>query len=98
MLLCGIINELKKSIAKTDLLSYFFYQATDSRINNATAVLRGLVYLLIDQRPSLISHVKKKHDHAGKSLFEDTKAWVALSEIFTSISQDPSLNRDRKTD
>src|SRR5436305_7183282 len=27
MLLCGIVNELKKSIAKTDLLSYFFCQA-----------------------------------------------------------------------
>jgi hypothetical protein len=42
MLLCGIVNELKKSMAKTDLLSYFFCQATDSRINNATAILRGL--------------------------------------------------------
>ena len=39
MLLCGIINELKKLTAKTDLLSYFFCQATDLRINNATAVL-----------------------------------------------------------
>jgi len=92
MLLCGIVNELKKSIAKTDLLSYFFCQATDSRINNATAVLRGLVYLLVDQQPSLISHIRKKHDHAGKALFEDANAWVALSEIFTSILQDLSLN------
>jgi len=92
MLLCGIVNELKKSMAKTDLLSYFFCQATDSRINNATAVLRGLVYLLVDQQPSLISHVRKKHDHAGKTLFEDANAWVALSEIFKNILQDPSLN------
>lgn len=92
MLLCGIVNELKKSMAKTDLLSYFFCQTTDSRINNAIAVLRGLVYLLIDQQPSLISHIRKKYDHAGKILFEDTNAWVALSEIFTNILQDPSLN------
>jgi Cdc6-like AAA superfamily ATPase len=92
MLLCGIVNELKKSMAKTDLLSYFFCQATDSRINNATAVLRGLIYLLVDQQPSLISHVRKKYDHAGKTLFEDANAWVALSEIFTNILQDPSLN------
>ena len=40
MLLCGITNELQESMAKTDLLSYFFCQATDSRINNATAVLQ----------------------------------------------------------
>ena len=91
MLLCGIINELKK-MAKTELLSYFFCQATDSRINNAKAVLRGLVYLLVDQQPSLVSHIRKKHDHAGKTLFEDANAWVALSEIFTNILQDPSLN------
>jgi hypothetical protein len=48
MLLCGIVNELK-STAKSDFLSYFFCQATDSRINNATAVLRGLIYLLVSQ-------------------------------------------------
>lgn len=68
MLLCGIANELEKSMVKTDLLSYFFCQATDSRINNATAVLRGLLYLLVVQQPSLISHVKKRHDQAGRRL------------------------------
>jgi hypothetical protein len=79
-------------MAKTDLLSYFFCQATDSRINNAIAILRGLVYLLIHQQPSLISHIRKRYDHAGKILFEDANAWVALSEIFINILQDPSLN------
>jgi hypothetical protein len=92
MLLCGIINGLKKSMAKTNHLSYFFCQATDLRINNATAVLRGLVYLLVDQQPSLIRHIRKKYDQAGNKLFEDANAWVALSEIFTNILQDPSLN------
>lgn len=92
MLLCGIINELNKSMTKTAQLAYFFCQATDSRINNATAVLRGLLYLLVNQQPSLVSYVRKKYDHAGKALFEDTNAWVALSDIFTNILQDPSLN------
>ncbi|EXL51561.1 hypothetical protein FOCG_09485 [Fusarium oxysporum f. sp. radicis-lycopersici 26381] len=89
MLLCGIINELTKETS--NLLSYFFCQGTDSRINNATAVLRGLIYLLIVQQPSLISHVRKKYDHAGKGLFEDVNAWWALCEIFTKILQDPNL-------
>jgi len=90
MLLCGIIEELKK-FAPSDLLSFFFCQATDSRINSATAVLRGLIYLVISQQPTLIYHVRKKYDHAGKTLFEDTNAWVALLEIFTNILQDPNL-------
>ncbi|PVH68624.1 HET-domain-containing protein [Cadophora sp. DSE1049] len=92
MLLCGIINELKKSIPKSTLLSYFFCQATESRINNATAVLRGLIYLLVNEQPSLISHVRTKYDQAGKALFEDSNTWVALSQIFVNILQDPKLN------
>ena len=92
MLLCGIINQLKKSMARRAILSYFFCQATDSRINNATAILRGLVYMLIKQQPSLILHIRKKHDYAGKALYDDANAWVALNEIFTNILQDPSLN------
>jgi len=91
MLLCGIVDELKESVAETHLVSFFYCQATDSRINSATAVLRGLLYLLIDQQPSLISHIQKQHDHAGKKLFEDANAWVALSDIFTNVLQDPSL-------
>jgi hypothetical protein len=91
MLLCGIIDELQDSMGARGLLSYFFCQATDSRIRSAVAVLRGLLYLLVNQQPSLISHVRKKYDHAGKTLFEDVNAWVALTDIFTSILQDPSL-------
>jgi len=94
MLLCGIINELQKkaSAARAACVSYFFCQATDSRINSATAVLRGLLYLLVSQQPALISHVRKKHDHAGKSMFEDANAWVALTEIFVDVLCDPSLS------
>ncbi|PQE09027.1 hypothetical protein CJF30_00010830 [Rutstroemia sp. NJR-2017a BBW] len=92
MLLCGVINELERSKAKSVLLSYFFCQATDSRINYATAVLRGLIYLLVDQQPSLISYIRTKYDQAGKTLFEDANAWVVLSEIFINILQDQSLD------
>lgn len=91
MLLCGIINNLAGLKININL-SYFFCQGTDSRINNAAAVLRGLLYLLVDQQPSLISHLKKKHDRAGKTLFKDVNAWFTLSEIFTNMLQDPNLN------
>ncbi|KAL2196961.1 hypothetical protein P885DRAFT_23029, partial [Corynascus similis CBS 632.67] len=80
MLLCGIINELKSASASS-LLSFFFCQATDTSINNATAVLRGLIYLLVDQHLSLFSHVQKKYDATGNPLFRGVNAWVALSEI-----------------
>jgi hypothetical protein len=91
MLLCGIINELQSSMLQSALLSYFFCQATDARINSATAVLRGLLHMLVTQQPSLASHIRKKHDHAGKAMFEDTNAWVVLVKIFEAVLQDPSL-------
>ncbi|KAH8651540.1 beta transducin-like protein HET-E2C*40 [Tricladium varicosporioides] len=101
MLLCGIINKLEETTAAsassdstasdTCLLSYFFCQATDSRINNATAVLRGLIYLLVDRQPPLLKHIRKKYDDAGKEFLVDVNAWFALSEVFTNILQDPSL-------
>jgi len=92
MLLCGIINELEKSMVKSNNLSYFFCQATDSRINSATAVLRGLLFMLISQQRSLSPHLQVKYDQTGKALFQNANAWVALSEIFTGILEDPRLN------
>ena len=104
MLLIGIINHLQQLQqqqqqkppshsfdADIDLLSYFFCQATDARINSATAVLRGLIYLLIAQQPSLMVHVQKKYDPAGKALFEDANTWVALSGILANMLRDPCL-------
>jgi len=88
-LLCGIINELK--VSTNSLLSFFFCQGTDSRINSATAVLRSLIYLLVKQQPQLTSHLRKRYDQVGSSLFQDANAWVALSKIFTSMLQDENL-------
>jgi hypothetical protein len=96
MLLCGIVNEMSPSSKLRDkgaatLLSYFFCQATNKRINNATAVLRGLIYLLVDQQPSLVSHVRKKYDHGVERPFEGLNGWIALSTVFENILQDLSL-------
>ncbi|KAK3616870.1 hypothetical protein LTR56_025662 [Elasticomyces elasticus] len=93
MLLCGITNELKNQLAERDGLSYFFCQAIDARINNATAVLRGLILLLVDQQLSLTSHIQEEYDRSGKNLFEDGNAWFALSDIFTRMLQDSSFRR-----
>ncbi|KAK1987242.1 WD40-repeat-containing domain protein [Colletotrichum cereale] len=72
-------------------LSYFFCQAAEPHLNNATAVVRGLIYQILDRAPSLIGIVRKKYEHAGKSLFEDANSWDALSEMLFSILEEPSL-------
>ncbi|KAI1378090.1 NACHT domain-containing protein [Hypoxylon crocopeplum] len=92
MLLCGIIDELKEQTANaTQLLSFFFCQATDERLNNAVAVLRGLIYHLVMQRPSLVSRIQDRYEHMGEALFKGVNPWFALREIFTNILRDPEL-------
>jgi hypothetical protein len=92
MLLCGMIDELEKIHGMTPVLSYFFCQATDRRADNATAVLRGLIYTFVQQCPSLVSHFQAKYDTAGKALFEDVNAWVALAGILQAMLEDPLLD------
>ncbi|KAF7524678.1 hypothetical protein G7054_g11335 [Neopestalotiopsis clavispora] len=90
MLLCGIIDELEKD--SRHCLSYCFCQATEERLTDSTAVLRGLIYRLVDEQPSMISHVRERYDQVGKQLFEGRNAWVALSAILAAMLNDPSLD------
>ncbi|KAL7903729.1 Pfs, NACHT and WD domain protein [Trichoderma velutinum] len=90
MLLCGIIDELfpETKLANPTIdtsLSYFFCQGTDSRMNNETAILRGLIYLLIVQQPSLLRDVEKEYNRAGDRLLVDANVWEDLSKIFDRI-------------
>ncbi|CRK31727.1 hypothetical protein BN1708_005529 [Verticillium longisporum] len=91
MLLCGIINELSETSRETEKPAYFFCQDTDERLNSGTAVLRGLIYLLIEQCPQLIPYVRTRYDKVGKSLFTDVNAWFALSRILTDMLADTLL-------
>ncbi|KAK4076686.1 uncharacterized protein Triagg1_4289 [Trichoderma aggressivum f. europaeum] len=91
MLLCGIVDEIKRSASHANAISFFFCQATIPTINNHLAVLRGLIWLLVEQQPSLISHIRAKYDPVGNELFEGPNAWYSLANIFRSILQDEKL-------
>lgn len=91
MLLCGIIDELTRHASTSSTVSFFFCQATIPTINSHLAVLRGLIWLLADQQPTLISHVREKYDPIGKDLFEGYNAWYSLSNIFRNMLRDERL-------
>ncbi|KAL2005187.1 hypothetical protein VTN00DRAFT_3037 [Thermoascus crustaceus] len=92
MLLIGIVKEMQ-STSESTLLSYFFCQATDKGLNSSTAVLRGLIYRLLVQQPSLMSHVRDRYAKAGQSLFADSNAYFSLSQILTNMLHDSSVPR-----
>ncbi|KAF3807865.1 Vegetative incompatibility protein HET-E-1 [Colletotrichum gloeosporioides] len=83
MLLCGIIDELEKKPSNT--LSYFFCQATQAKLNNATSVLRGLLYSLAHKYPQLIPYIRREYTAVGREQFEDHNAWEVLSKMFTHM-------------
>jgi hypothetical protein len=99
MLPCGIMNEIKSVIfghqGDGALLSYFFFcQATDERLDTATAILRRIIYLLICQQPAntrILTYKKRMNMQAGEHLFKDVHSWEALSKIFLNILNDPHL-------
>ncbi|KAM7195031.1 Heterokaryon incompatibility protein (HET) domain containing protein [Rhypophila sp. PSN 637] len=87
MLLCGIINELERPIAiNGGNLAYFFCQATDPRINNGTSVLRGLIYLLVQQQPRLLSRLPENTYPS-----DDAMVWIVLSKTLGEMLEDPNL-------
>jgi hypothetical protein len=89
MHLIGIIRQLSKQLAPT--LSYFFCQGqgkTDPPLNNATATLRSLIWMLLIQQPHLISHLQTDYGSSGGALFTDSNALIALSRLFMIMLED----------
>ena len=74
-------------------MCYFFCQAADANINNATAVVRSVISMLADQHPSLVTYVREKYDQAGGRLLRNVNTWDALSSITASMFQDPCLQK-----
>ena len=96
MMMIALVAELSRRLESkpgSGILSYFFCQSTDPRLNNAVSVLRGLIYLLVNEQKTLIRHLRKRYDTAGSRLFDDPNALYALREILLDILADSSLAR-----
>jgi hypothetical protein len=95
MLLIGIVDELTAQLEthfdKTHL-SYFFCQGTDNKVNTATAVLQGLIWMLLRQQKSLIRHLDMFKD-LGSTLFEARTAFYTLKTVLQSMLVDKDLER-----
>ncbi|KAK3291304.1 uncharacterized protein B0H64DRAFT_349303 [Chaetomium fimeti] len=96
MLLITVTKQLQSQIGldhpvANSSVSFFFCQNTDNRLNNAVAVLKGLIYLLLVQDISLVSYLKSDFDRMGKGIFDVTNnsanAFDALSNVFRQMIQ-----------
>ena len=91
MLLIGIIRELSsRPYVLNPSIAYFFFEATNMSLNNSTAALRSLLWMLFLQQPHLFSHVQQKYENAPL-VFDDDHAFVSLSSVLWKILADPDL-------
>ena len=88
MLMIGITKTLLQQVQSepSQSIAYFLCQATDPKLNNATSILRSLIYMLIRQQPHLISHLQERYD-TDPNLFESGSTFYSLSAIFEKIIQ-----------
>lgn len=96
MLVIGLIDELSKKLGaqpEAGVLSYFFCQATDSKLRSAVSVLRGLIYLLAIHNRALIRHIRKIYDVSGPSMFDEANTFHALRQILSDMVKDPTIAR-----
>ena len=91
MMAIALVNELSRRL-QTDrcpgILSYFFCQNTDSRLNNAVSVLRGLIYMLATDHNTLAKPLKEEFERAGSKLFEDN-SFFDLRRILLAMLKIP---------
>ncbi|KAK6720963.1 hypothetical protein SNK05_004057 [Fusarium graminearum] len=94
MLICAIIESLEHD--DRNHVSYFFCQAGVPTTDNATSVLRGLVYGLVRYHPhnaTALSYVRKEFDLIGDKMFEGINLWQTIRSTLLAILKDPLMNQ-----
>ncbi|RDW58335.1 hypothetical protein BP5796_12265 [Coleophoma crateriformis] len=91
MLMISLVRELQPSWNDSHTLTFFFCQNSDTNLNTATAVLRGLLWTLIREYPSLGRYLHTDFKHSGKKLLESSNAFFTLRRIMSELLQDNTI-------
>ncbi|ETS83080.1 hypothetical protein PFICI_04956 [Pestalotiopsis fici W106-1] len=91
MLMMSLVQELRKSSSEHHILAFFFCQNTDPRLNNAHAVLCGLLWLLVRENPMLGRYLHEDYKQQ-KDFLDGPDAFASLRRIMTELLQDPAFS------
>src|SRR5271156_6649788 len=92
MLSIFLTEELEKIVAQSQgvILAYFFCDNRNNKRNTAVAILRGLIFQLIQQHSKLLEHVLPVFKVQKGALFSDS-SFESLWRIFESMVQAPGI-------
>ena len=98
MLAISLVKEMSDRIrlegsASTIALAYFFCDNKDTRRRSATAILRGIIYQLLCQKPDLCMYLRDPYEKQKAQLFSSPNSLHSLWRIFQDITRHHSLQR-----
>jgi hypothetical protein len=82
MMSIGLIEKLSQN--DDSIITYFFCQNADYKLNTIEAILKGLIWQLIQQRPELIKPLQRHWD-AGHSRWKENMSWRTLWDILSEV-------------
>ncbi|KAK9798008.1 hypothetical protein SCARD494_03180 [Seiridium cardinale] len=92
MLLIGLIRELSRPSVLAPNVSHVFCQGSNITWNNATAILRSLIWMVLDQQLQLVTRLRKSCINSALALFHGQAAFFALSNLFKTMLADDRLS------
>ncbi|KAK1993166.1 ankyrin [Colletotrichum falcatum] len=75
-----------------ELTAYFFCDNRDNRRNHPTAIIRGLLTLLLQRAPDLITYILPSYKVQGSGLFEPS-SFESLWSIFIDVVNHSGIRR-----
>jgi hypothetical protein len=97
MLLIGVVQKLEDELGNQQetrfnppYLSYFFCQGTNEKLNTATAVLRGLIWMLLRQDHSLIQHARVLSE---QNIDDNLSTFADLRNVFLGMLKSPIIRK-----
>lgn len=89
-----IAEELERSVkySQNTVLLHYFCDNRDERRNTATAILRGLIFQLLQTRPHLFTHILPSYRIQKERLFL-ASSFQSLWRIFEAMLRDPVLDK-----
>lgn len=84
----GVIEWISEEVKKKpgqSVVSYFFCQNTDNRLNRAVSVLKGLIFMLVTQDKTLVHPLRKKYDQCGEGCFQNGSVVSMLLNVLHDI-------------
>ncbi|KAL8998435.1 MAG: hypothetical protein Q9188_006099 [Gyalolechia gomerana] len=85
MMSIGLIERIPRPQDGSTVVTYFFCQNADYKLNTIEAIIKGLIYRLVNQQKELKESLRRRWDTANRCFDEDFTSWRVLWHVFLEM-------------